>query len=579
MLLGQFLLLMQASGTAQTADSTLFREARRAAEAYESAVRRHAPLLFSGSSPQQCDEHVGRFCITYDTGRDSLPAEPSRIRAARDTAIDRLERAAAHAPGRDDIVFSLLRYLIQAGKAEKALEVARTYARHADSIGDRHMALGFALHHARHTEEAAVELEAWLATLPEREQVKVRDLSWMLRFREQRRYRSLTGSAREAYENRVWRYADPLFSTAGNELWTDHLARHAGGRLIREGAAQPLGSWGTDVEQLMIRFGETVLTTRSFRSGTMSMSDDYAEHWHPAQRTFLPAELDSALAMRPRLDTIWPLDSVPSRSGHVPPTIRKMQVLELQAAVFGDRVHLVGVVLRGDTLPKNLLAGAVFFLDSALNVIHRVPTQSCLACNPADSAMLIADVQLPPEARYYSAELYDPSSGFAARARYRLERPAGALSAILLALAFEPGELPVRRDSEHLRPLSRPAVSNGQRFGVYAEIDNRTGERRVAGVEIEITRLHRGSAIRRAAGWVGNALGVTSPRSPARLGWDVELQAAAVTAVPVTIDPGPLELGTYRITMTLKGGADGGDVFSTRDFAVISSRLASSRRP
>src|SRR5688500_4389086 len=139
LLLGQLLFAAETTVAAQSADTArLFRDARASAQAYEFAIRRHAPLLFSGSRPTQCDEWVGRFCIIFDTGRDSLPAEPNGVRTARDTAIARLERAASHAPGRDDIVFSLIRYLIQARKHEAALTVARTYAdaRGADSIGD-----------------------------------------------------------------------------------------------------------------------------------------------------------------------------------------------------------------------------------------------------------------------------------------------------------------------------------------------------------------------------------------------------------------------------------------------------------
>jgi tetratricopeptide (TPR) repeat protein len=580
LLLGQFVLGATTTVTAQTFDTArLFREARRSAQTYEFAVRRHAPLLFAGSGPTQCDEYVGRFCITFDGGRDSLPTEPTRVRIARDTAIARLARAARHAPAQNDIVFSLLRYLVQARKYEKAVEVARNYASAAGSAGDGHMALGFALHHAGRTEEAAAELEAWLAALPEADQAKMRDLGWMLSPRELQRYRAMSEAERASHEARVWKYADPLFSTPGNELWTDHLARYTGGRMIREGAAKPMSSWGADVEQLIVRFGETVLMTRSWRTGGMGMGDDYTEHWDPSQRTYLPPELDSALVMRAPLDTIWPLEGVPTRSGHAPPTIRKMSVLEHQAAVFGDQVRLVGVAVAGDTSVKKPLAAAVFFLDSALNVIHRAEATGCLSCVPADSAMLIADVPLPQAALYYSAELYDSDSRHAARARYRLKRPTGPLSGILLAGAFEPDRLPATRDSELLKPLSRPVIRSGERFGIYAEIDNRSGARRTARVEIEMARLQRGSAIGRAVGWVSNVLGVTSPRTPARLGWDVELEPEAVTAVPVTLDPGHLEAGTYRITMTLKGEEGSGDTFSTRDFAVVSSRLSSSPPP
>jgi hypothetical protein len=181
--------------------------------------------------------------------------------------------------------------------------------------------------------------------------------------------------------------------------------------------------------------------------------------------------------------------------------------------------------------------------------------------------VLHTEISLPRGARYYSAELYDAASGFAARARYRLPDAGRALSGLLLAEPFASGRLPADRAAAELRPLSRPVVAAGSRFGLYMEVRNPDALRRSARVELEIRSLDRPSAISRALGWVGERLGLSAPESPARMGWVVEL-AAEITPVPITLDAGQLEPGSYQVVVRVL--ADGVDDVATRDFVVVS---------
>lgn len=561
--------------------ASLFREARRAEVAYEGSIRRQAPVSFRSSRDRLCDEVVGRFCLYFDDEKDSLPSEPEQIGVLRDTAIARLKRAIEIAPARGSVAMPLVRFLVQDGRTAEAEAVARAYAHTSpDTVGTR-MLLGYALHHARNSAAAAAEFDSWLRMLAPPEQRRLASVDWLLEGRERNRYRKLVTAQRTSYEERVWRYADPLYLTPGNELSTDHLARHALARML---AARPsivnIEAWGDDLEQLTVRFGAPTLTTRSWRSGSTGVVSDYTEHWDPAQRIYFPPVIDSALVMQVRPDTVWPLDSMTQRSGHAPPTIRTMRVLEHQAAVFEDstarlfvhgRARIDTLVARGSTVAR------LFVLDSAVSVIAEAAAKVSIE---GDSAVYRANLPLPANARYYSAEIYDSVSRLAARARYQLERPLPtptlSVSSLIFAEPFEPARLPEHHSSALLHPLNRPVVAAGASVGVYAEATIVAPERRNLQVEIENRRLDRPSAIGRALGWIGQRLGLANPRSPARLGWNIEAEPNVVNALPVTLNLGSLEPGRYAISMTVRDPESGSSVVARRVILVVTARTTSS---
>lgn len=584
--LAHFMAGYSATAWAQAPDTTsLFREARRAEVAYEGSIRRQAPVLFRSSRDRLCDEVVGRFCLYFDDSKDSLPAEPPEIGVERDTAIARVQRALDVAPTRSSFAVPLVRYLVQDGRATEAEAIARAYARVSSDTAGAHMLLGYALHHARNPAAAAAELDSWLRLLPPREQRRLNSLDWLLDGRERNRYRRIAEAQRAAYEARAWRFADPLYLTPGNELWTDHLARHALARML---ADRPrvvnIESWGEDLEQLTVRFGAPTLTTRSWHASSTGVVSDYTEHWDPGQRMYFPPVIDSALVMQAPLDTIWPLDKMTERTGHAPPTIRMMRVLEHQAAVFEDSVARLFIHGRArvDTLvAPGSTAARLFVLDSTVSVIAEATASVSV---DGDSAIFRADLTLPANASYYSAEIYDSKSRFAARARYRLVRPAPtsqlSVSSIIFAEPFEPAQLPEHHSSPLLRPLNRAVIAAGSNVGIYAEATIVAPERRNLHVEIENRRLDRPSAIGRAMGWIGQRLGLANPRSPASLGWSVEAEPNVANALPVTLNLESLEPGRYAISMKVRDTDSGTSVVAVREIMVVNAEMVSnSARP
>ncbi len=560
---------------AQAPDTTqLFRAARQAEAEYLKGIRKNAPFR-AGLAPgplAECDERVGRYCVIYDTGQHELPDEPRPVRSARAAAIAALEAAFQAAPGRTATAFPLVHLLVRAGRPEAADTVARAYAR-ARPGGDAHMLLGFALHAERRTEEALGEFSEWQKTLLESERQDIADVAWLLSDRERTRYRQMPMAARPGYTDRLWRFADALYLTPGNETWADHLARHALGRmLVMETEIAEADPFDVDARQLTIRFGEPVLTTRSFQGGAVGVAQNFSEHWDPSERTYVPFAIDSILNMSARVDTIWPIERVSAHSGHAPPTIRLMRPLELQAAAFPDsvaRLLVAGGVPVDKTAAGKALSGAVFLLDGSLRVISR-HTASVQAAR--DSAAITADVPLPASALYYSVELYDTTTRFAGRARYRIDLPTHAaslsLSGVLLAQPFEAGALPARRTDAALHTLTRPVISSGSRFGVYGEITSRVAARSNVSVELELRSVDKPSGVTRLAGWIGARLGLARPESPTRLGWTVELEPGQVSPIALTIDPGKLAPGYYVVSLTVTDPADTSKLVATRDLLV-----------
>ena len=545
----------------QAADSLEAFKAARSAEAeYERAARRLAPL---GTSEQggECDEYVGRFCLYYDSGRDPLPAEPPEIRQFRERAIDRLETALAFNPARPATAFPLVRLYLENRQPAGAVAVAHRFRAASTDAAAGAMLLTAALHAAARITEAEEAIADWLAAVDSAERRRLGDLRWLLTSQEEKRYRQLTGTGLEAYERRFWRYADALYLTAGNEVRTEHFARHAESRLI-EIAPFVFGatSWGTDVAELTIRYGTVKARTRRWPPPIGGTDLQITEHWDPEQMSYAAPELDTVLRIRARPAVGWPLDTVRSVSGHAPSTFRRMVALEHQANVFQDpdgalHLRVDGIAVRdsaaGDRAPYQQ---GLFVMDADLAVVAGGPAP---AWTRGDSLLVRSTLPLPRAGRFYSAEVLDGRTRFAARARYPIELPLSDdglfLSSILIARPFPPGALPTSR-AANLDPLPSLVLTTGQSFGVYAEVVLGRPAPAKVNVELELVSIDGSPALLRAARWLGQRLGIGGRPPPRRLTWTAEIADARPTAIAVTIDPGNVKAGRYLVEMAVVHG-------------------------
>ena len=104
-----------------------------------------------------------------------------------------------------------------------------------------------------------------------------------------RRWSDLSPGERAGRMRGVWALADPLLIVPGNDRLTEHWARRTVSR-IRERARNPYGmSWGSDLEELTVRYGWEVAWERAEPS-SYALAEPAAAigRHHPERRPLMP---------------------------------------------------------------------------------------------------------------------------------------------------------------------------------------------------------------------------------------------------------------------------------------------------
>ena len=200
----------------------VFRDAREAQIGFERTRRANLPINNRGTSGR-CDVRVGRFCYWWDDGEFEIPAELPRTTAARVRLLDRLANAAATLPGDRWIAGQRVRYLVEAGKFDEALEAASACRAEASWCA---ALAGFALHTSGRFAGADSAYGVALAAMTEADRCRWTDISLLLPDGARKRYDRLACRDRAPLEARFWALSRPLYLTAANDLrtgvrWTD----------------------------------------------------------------------------------------------------------------------------------------------------------------------------------------------------------------------------------------------------------------------------------------------------------------------------------------------------------------------
>lgn len=232
---------------------------------FERTRRANLPGETAGGSA--CDERIGRFCYWYDPLSDPRLTESGIVREAREDLIRALEGAAARLPGDGWIVGQLVRYLAEQGAADSAVAAAQRcraapwWCRALDGFA-RHMAHDYA-----GTDAAFAQA---VQQMPEPERCDWTDLGPLLG-EGGHDYQSVSCSQRDSVNQRLWWLARPLYSRPGNDLRTEHYARHTMVLLLGDAATPDGVPWGTDRRELVVRFGWPTRWSRPWdRPGELS---------------------------------------------------------------------------------------------------------------------------------------------------------------------------------------------------------------------------------------------------------------------------------------------------------------------
>jgi hypothetical protein len=531
---------------------------RSSALDYERSLRRLAPFRM-GSSPSHCDEIVGRFCLYYDAGPGPpLPAEPEGIQKARTRAILAFQAAMDWNPADTLVAAPLVRFLVEGGRNEEAVQIAQRFVQtNRDSVWPD-LLLGFARHAAGLTAEAVAAFARALEQMRPSEREDWQDVRYLLAPAERPRYRELRGDARATYESRLWRIADPLYLTAGNESWTEHMARQVYARILRRvPVVQGSVSWGEDLDELTQRFGVPKARTQDNRRG---LELQITEHYDPDQLTYVPPEVhvnDGITLFEP--GAAWPYDTIRARSGYAPSTVRRMRVLEHQISRFplGDSTLLradLRMPLDSAVQQPARVEFGLFVLDSAFRVLGQVRDTIDAV---RDTALGVLALSLPEGAVAYSLEARELGTRQAARARYLLPLPLVSRPVLsdLVMVSASASVPPSSRGSPAFQPLSTLRIPRYEPVAIYLEARGLTpnSDREIRyRVDLEVLEQGRPGSVGRAVRGLGRLLGLGGRDVAPRITWTERARSAPF--VPIALKLGELRLDPglkrFRVTVT-----------------------------
>lgn len=516
-------------------------EARSAAFAYESLLRRRAPGTWGGSSGA-CDERIGRFCFQFDTGDTPEPhptAEHPDVTAARIRAITAHRRWLSVEPGSQAAAGALIRYLVEAGRPSEAVSTGRTHAWATGRTAPSLLLLGLALHEDGRFLEAEAVFDSARAELPIGQRKRLDDLAPLLASSDRSVYQELTPGERENVERRFWRLSDPSLIDPGNERRSGHYARHAWARILSEAPrAQGMISWGEDHEEILLRYGRPVQRER-VRQQPTSLENrlSIVESFDPHAVALAPEELlSSGFPSAPAPGVRHEMERDSSRSAYAPVERHRLRPMDVQLSRFplprpgaGALVRWDGVLHADTATPRGLLNphAVLVVLDTLGAEILR---STATATQLADSSTLVsARAALPPGRFIYSLEVVDrDSTDHAGIARYpvtvRHPPPDGPLRLSDPVIAAPAGDsvMPASPRDPALRPLPDLVLPPEAPVVVFAEV---SGLETVEGrsrytVEWWLEPAEPPTPVIRAAQWLGQRLGLWQPDSPVRVLWD-----------------------------------------------------------
>ena len=330
--------------TVQEGAQTTVRDARDAQRRFEIDRVRWLPATASRRYGA-CDEVLGRMCLRNDEGDDWYPGpEDPRIARAREELLDVL--AAAGTVGDPWILGQRVVYLGEAGRWDEAHALAAAACGGGEGDGWCRALEGLALHALGRFPESESAFRKALARM-DAERARVwNDPEPLLDSDGRAWWNSLSEAVRPDRAGLVWALADPFLLVPGNDGLTEFWSRWTVTE-IRADVRNAYGmSWGSDLEQLTVRYGWEVGWEREEARplGPRTGGAVVGRH-HPESRPFLPG---GAVFQDPAVATEqdWIPDAFRPRSGYAPAYAPIVLPGAGQLAIFprGDRFVLVGAL-------------------------------------------------------------------------------------------------------------------------------------------------------------------------------------------------------------------------------------------
>jgi hypothetical protein len=523
----------------------VLKSARAAQWDFESTRRANLPITPRGSSGR-CDVRVGRFCYWWDDGEYDPPPELPKTRTARKALLERLAKAAASQPGDRWIAGQRVRYLVEDGQPQAAVQAARECRAESSWCP---LLEGFALHAAGDFAHSDTTFSAALAAMSERDRCRWTDISLLLEGDARKRYERLACAERGPFEARFWALSRPLYLLPANDLRTEHFARLTMAELLRMARYPHDMPWGDDSRELLVRYGWETGWSRDVPSAMSPIDVHVIGHEPTPAFDFVPDA--EGLSKPDSLEASdWALRDPAAQSRYAPRYARSIGDLDYQVAMFrrGDSALVVAAfdarrdtAFTHDSIDAALAVAPAAAPDSARVVSDSVARRNDVLTSSAPWAPLIVSV-----------EAFDSAARRVRRARSVVRPPLseGRVAVSDLLLFDDPAALPTSLDDATRRARGSMRVERTIPVGVYWEIYGVSPDGEALAYTLTVTRDGT-SWYRRAA----EKLGVIDRRAPVYMQWDEPpSRVDASRSRAISVDFSTLPEGRYRIDLTLTTG-------------------------
>ncbi len=543
-----------------TAEADSARDARRARDAQAGFERtRRSNLPWEGGAGDRCQVRLGRFCWWYDEYAPTLPPEKETITERRAQLLAALDSLGRLHPGDDWLAGMRVHYRIdgrQPALADSAARECRATRWWCDAL------LGYVSHVRGDAALADSAFGAALSAMSDSTRCSWTDIHTLLPNDARERYEEQSCAERLPLERRYWLLARPRLAAPANEWRSEFFTRRVQSWIAERSRTPHNMSWGSDAEELLLRYGWPVVWGRvqpSF-SSTAAAEPSIIGHDPSPSFSFAPREelLDSLVEAN---DDGWDLRSRYGESRYAPRNVRRIAPVSVQLARFrrGDAILLAAAYAASDDSLARVTTRLAAMIDDTLTIVGEPDS-----IRRGTSTLLLSR---PP--RLAGVEVADTTTGTLARSRvlYRPDSGAARLSLSDLLLYRAAGTEPATElDSALLRAIPGDTVGRDRPVGIFWETYGLSDAGETVDVAVTVQRIDR-SWFRSAR----QALHLADEDTPLRVRWtDARASAAGIAPHAVSLDLTNLPGGRYRLTLALTSPGIG---------PVVSSRVVELREP
>jgi tetratricopeptide (TPR) repeat protein len=529
----------------------IFRAVRSRQLAFERFRRENFPDAEARTQRIDCADVIGRFCYNHSEELSNWGPEDDAVLAARTVLIAAFDTAVAWQPGDEWIARQRIRYLVEAGEHDKALEIVEQCA--LSDTWECYALAGYVQHHAELFAAAESFFDQALHAMPEETRCEWTNITSILPEEIAEDYSESTCEERLISNKRLWWLADPLYLIQGNERRSEHFSRMVLNRMLQR-AESGFGIWETDLRELLTRYGwpaewENVMVGRN---GAWQEEAVVSRHL-PSARSFIPI----SRVFRDPTTTKWfewPLDEDEARSRYAPSYAEVFDYLETHQVVPFRRADSSIVVAafnwQWDEMPDSVQIDWATVLtenDSApMTVVDGV--------SPTGRVSTIMSGGLDPAVM--SVEALSADNERAARIRFGIappEIPDEGLGISQILLFDPPSPLPLEVSDVARHALSSSILAPGSQLGLYWEVYGLSEGTDSLTTTVTVVKGGRNLFSRLAGG-----IGLGGSGAEVAIDW-TEPTGASVFALPhsVGIDLAGLEPGNYAVRV--EAVSSGGD--------------------